>query len=60
MPTPEQREYFARRAATAREQAKAARDPEFRTILERMAESYDKLVEETDRIAYMRTQLPKT
>ncbi|HWU72115.1 MAG TPA: hypothetical protein VN137_01425 [Sphingomonas sp.] len=60
MPTPEQREYFARRAIEVRQMAEAASDPDIRATLEGMAASYDKLVEETDRIDGMRRRLNKT
>ena len=58
MPTIEQRDYYFRRSAEVRTLAGRARDPEIRTTLEGMAVSYDTLVEEADRIAYMRKRLP--
>lgn len=58
MPTPEQRDYYARRAADVREMAANATDADIRATLESMATSYDHLVEEADRIALMRRQVP--
>ena len=57
MPTHEQREYYARRAAEVRAMAESAEDPDIRATLEGMADSYDHLVEEADRIAQMRSKL---
>jgi hypothetical protein len=59
MPEKEQREYFARRAIEVRALANAATDPDIRKTLDAMAESYDKLVEEADRIEHMRVRLTK-
>jgi hypothetical protein len=59
MPTADQRDYYARRAAEVRALAKAATEPDIRKTLETMAESYDTLVTEADRIEHMRDQLPK-
>lgn len=58
MPSPEQRDYYQRRSADVHAMAKRARDPEIRATLQGMAASYDKLVEEADRIADLRLQLP--
>jgi hypothetical protein len=58
MPTAEHREHYARRANEARKMAEAATDPNIRASLEGMASSYDRLVEEVDRITQIRSQLP--
>ena len=58
MPTPEQREYYARRAVEVREMAKNATDSDIRDTLEAMAKSYDKLVDEVDQIALLRREIP--
>jgi hypothetical protein len=39
--------------------AEAAADPQIKQTLTEMAESYNKLVEEADRIAHLRTALEK-
>lgn len=57
MPTPEQRDYYQRRSAEIRALAHKAVDPEIRTTLQGMAGSYEKLVEEADRIAHLRMQI---
>jgi hypothetical protein len=54
MPTADQREYYARRAAEVRALAKVATEPDMRMTLETMAESHDTLVTEAGRIALMR------
>ena len=59
MPTPEQREYYARRAIEVRKLATATTDPDIRETLEFMGKSYDTLVEEIDLIGVMRGRLPK-
>jgi hypothetical protein len=59
MPTLEQRNYYVRRATEVREMAQKATDPSIRQTLEEMAGSYDKLVEEADRIAIMRRSVPE-
>ena len=58
MPTQEQRAYYAQRAVELREMAKKATDADIRQTLLEMAGSYDKLVEEADRIAFMRRRIP--
>ena len=58
VPTQEQRAYFAQRATEVRQMAEKASDPDIRKTLEEMAGSYDKLVEEADRIAVMRGRVP--
>lgn len=58
MPSLEQRDYYARRAMEIRSFADKAQDPEIKTTLETMAGSYDKLVEEADRIKTLRLKLP--
>jgi hypothetical protein len=57
MPTLNQRDYYARRAMEVRGYAEAAKDPEMKKTLETMAASYDRLVEEADKIAYLRASL---
>lgn len=57
MPSPEQRDYFERRAAEVRALAGRTTDPDVRATLDAMAVSYGKLVEEADRIEQMRTRL---
>lgn len=59
MPTIEQRDYFANRAAEIRKLAADALDSDIRSTLESMAASYEKLVEESDRITRFRGNLPK-
>ncbi len=58
MPTTEQRDYYARRAAEARSLAATERDPKTLAALNELAESYEKLVIEADRIALIRQRLP--
>lgn len=55
----DERDYYARRAASARNRAGVAVDPEIRAIYEKMAQSYEKLVEEADRIAHLQARLEK-
>jgi len=55
MPDPRERDRFARRAVELRTLAQGAVDSEIRGTLESMAASYDKLVEEADRAARIRT-----
>jgi hypothetical protein len=57
MPSPQQRDYFHRRSVEIRAMEQKTLDPEIRSTLQSMAASYDKLVEEADRIAHMRMQL---
>jgi hypothetical protein len=59
MPGAEQRDYYYRRAIEVRKLAQAATDNDIRETLETMAASYDKLVEEADRIEHMRRRLPR-
>lgn len=59
MPSPEQRAHYAHRAVELRAMAAAASDTDIRKTLEDMAVSYDKLVEEADRIASMQRRLPE-
>lgn len=59
MPTLNDRDYYARRAMEVRGLAEAAADPQIKQTLAEMAESYNKLVEEADRIAHLRTALEK-
>lgn len=58
MPTAEQRAHYAHRAVELRAMAAAASDADIRQTLEDMALSYDKLVDEADRIASLRRRLP--
>ena len=58
MPTIEERERYARRAMELRAMAETVRDPDIKQTLETMVASYDKLVEEADRIARMRVKVP--
>ncbi len=60
MPTPEQRDYYASRAAEARALAESEEDPKTLAALNELAESYEKLVEEADRIALIQQRLAKT
>ena len=55
MPDPRERDHFARRALELRTMAQRAMDNEIRGTLESMAVSYDRLVEEADRAARMRS-----
>lgn len=57
MPTPEQRDYYVSRAAEARALAGKEQDPKTLVALNELAESYEKLVEEADRIALIRRRL---
>ena len=57
MPTKEQRTYYRNRAAELRRLGESARDPDIRQAYEEMASSYDKLVEEADRIAAIRVRV---
>jgi hypothetical protein len=57
MPTIEERERYARRAMELRAMAETVRDPDIKQTLETMVTSYDKLVEEADRIARMRVKV---
>jgi hypothetical protein len=57
MPTIEERERYARRAMELRAMAETVRDPDIKQTLETMVASYDKLVEEADRIARMRVKI---
>jgi len=57
MPTTEQREYYASRAAEARKLAQSEQDPKTAAALEELAGSYDKLVEEAERIMLIRERL---
>jgi len=57
MPTPEQRDYYARRARDIRDYAAKATNPEIKETLETMARSYDALVEAADRIVFLRSQV---
>ncbi|HEV7821649.1 MAG TPA: hypothetical protein VGO84_10755 [Burkholderiales bacterium] len=57
MPTIEERERYARRAMELRAMAETVRDPDIKETLETMVTSYDKLVEEADRIARMRVKV---
>jgi len=59
MPTAEQRDDYRRRAATVRDAAKVEADPDMRAALEQMAESYDRLVAEIDRIEHIRRAIGK-
>jgi hypothetical protein len=58
MPSVEERDRFARRAMELRAMAQAVRDPGIKETLESMVSSYDKLVEECDRIKTMRARVP--
>ncbi len=58
MPTIEERERYARRAMELRAMAETVRDPDIKQTLQTMVASYDKLVEEADRIARMRAKVP--
>ncbi|MBS0478858.1 MAG: hypothetical protein JSR79_06110 [Proteobacteria bacterium] len=58
MPTIEERERYARRAMELRAMADTVRDSDIRRTIEEMVASYDKLVEEADRIACMRANVP--
>lgn len=58
MPTIEERDRYARRAMELRAMAETVRDTEIKQTLQAMVASYDKLVEECDRIASMRPRLP--
>ena len=60
MPTSEQREYYARRASEVRKLAAAASDPDIRQTLEKMAKSYDTLVDEAFQISIMERKLSAT
>jgi pyridoxine/pyridoxamine 5'-phosphate oxidase len=57
MPTTEQRDYYASRAAEARALATAEQDPATLAALQELADSYDKLVAEADRIALIRNRM---
>ena len=57
MPTRNERDYYARRAAEIRQFADNTQDPETQKTLRAMAESYDRLVEEADRIVTLRDRL---
>jgi hypothetical protein len=57
MPGAKERELYAQRAADVRRLAEITKDPEIRVTLEKMASSYDQLVQEADRIAHMRQTL---
>jgi predicted transcriptional regulator len=57
MPTQEDRDQYARRAAQARKLAQEAADKELRETLEKMAKAYETLVAEADRIARMQHRL---
>lgn len=57
MPTQEDRDQYARRAAQARKLAQEAADTELRETLEQMAQAYETLVAEADRIAHMQHRL---
>ena len=56
MPTQEDRDQYARRAAQARKLAQEATDAELRETLETMALSYDNLVREVDRFQQIRAR----
>jgi hypothetical protein len=58
MPTTEQRDYYASRAAEARRLAASEDDPATFAALRELADSYEKLVEEVDRIALIKKRLP--
>lgn len=58
MPTIEERDRYARRAMELRAMAETVGDPEIKQTLAGMVASYDKLVEEADRIADMRARIP--
>ncbi|MEO5938372.1 MAG: hypothetical protein ABIQ43_05115 [Sphingomonas sp.] len=58
MPTIEERERYARRAMELRAMAETVHDPGIKRTLEEMVASYDRLVEEADRIAHMRATVP--
>lgn len=57
MPTTEQRDYYASRAAEARALAKTEKDSKTLAALNELADSYEKLVEEADRITQIRSRL---
>ncbi len=57
MPTTEQREYYASRAAEARALIRTEQDPATLAALQELADSYDKLVAEADRIALIRNRM---
>lgn len=57
MPTTEQRDYYARRAAEARDLAAREEDADTRAALVELAASYDTLVDEADRIATIRERI---
>lgn len=58
MPTVEERDRYAHRAMELRAMAETVRDADIKRTLEDMVASYDRLVEEADRIASMRARLP--
>jgi hypothetical protein len=57
MPTTEQRNYYASRAADARSLAEGEPDPKTRAALDELADSYEKLVTEADRILLIRSRI---
>jgi len=57
VPTAEQRDYYKQRAATVRDAATAENDPDMRAALEQMADSYDRLVREIDRIEHIKSAI---
>lgn len=57
MPTTEQRDYYASRAAEARKLAETEHDPQTLAALRELADSYDRLVNEADRIALVRRRI---
>lgn len=56
MPTKE-RDRYARRAMELRAMSETTRDADIKQTLETMVASYDRLVEEADRIAGMRARI---
>jgi len=57
MPTTEQRHYYAARGAEARALAEKEPDPKTRAALTDLADAYEKLLAEVDRITLIREQL---
>jgi len=57
MPTAKDHDRYVQRAREVKAMLHAARDPEARALLEKLAESYDRLIAETDRIADLRLRL---
>jgi len=57
MPTSAQRDYYASRAADARSLAAREEDPKTLAALNELADSYEKLVAEVDRITLIRQRI---